>query len=223
MENEFEKYLEQHRGAFEKGGPSPEVWQKLQGRLEQHHKSKAKIIRMKRVRWSIAASVLVCIGVALIVFKRTVPVNPMASIDTAASKPMQPSTAPNNNTDAAGIKKAIPQKTKERDNELAVTSAETRQTLFYYSKLIDIRQQQIHRLQSIDPDLYKQSQKAINDLNTVYSQLRDQLSGSINQEKVLESMIENLQMQEKILSNQLQIIKELESKSNNNGKEVKEI
>jgi DNA replication initiation complex subunit (GINS family) len=96
--------------------------------------------------------------------------------------------------------------------------------LYYYTKLIEIRQKQISRLQTIDPDLYKQSQKAIEGLNTAYGQLRHQLSGSINQEKVLESMIENLQMQEKILSNQLQIIKEIESsKDNTDDKAVKKI
>ena len=66
-------------------------------------------------------------------------------------------------------------------------------------------------IQDIDPDLYKKSQKGIEDLNKAFNHLKNQLPGSINQQKVLELMIQNLQLQEEILNNQLQLIQSLQS------------
>jgi hypothetical protein len=179
---------------------------------------------MRRIRWAVAASVLLCLCIALIVFKKKAPENHLAGINTGATKGPITTAPKTKDTATAQVKHNVKPVIKKRDDELALTTGETRESLFYYAKLIEIRQRQISRLQVIDPDLYKQSQKAIEALNSAYGQLRGQLSGSINQEKVLESMIKNLQMQEQILNNQLQIIKEIESsKDNTDEKSVQKI
>src|ERR1700744_6700591 len=69
MENEFEKYLQQNREQFEQGSPSPRVWEKLQRGLVEHKARRHRVIRMRRIGWSIAASILICIGITVIMFK----------------------------------------------------------------------------------------------------------------------------------------------------------
>ena len=69
MENEFEKYLQQNRDHFGKGSPSPQVWEQLKRGLEDHHRRRARVVRMRRIGWGIAASILLCIAVTLMIFK----------------------------------------------------------------------------------------------------------------------------------------------------------
>src|ERR1700761_3279245 len=75
MENEFEKYLQQNRDRFEGGSPSPRVWEKLQRNLVEHQDHRYRVMRMRRISWSIAASILLCIGVVLIILKNKSQVN----------------------------------------------------------------------------------------------------------------------------------------------------
>lgn len=215
MKDGFEKYLHDNREKLETGMPSPQVWQKLQAQLTERHQKKARIVRIRRNSLAAAASVVLFAGIGYFVLKSEK--NNTVVIGINASAPKQ--------TDTVRQKTEISKPPKKAGNdELAATEQETRQSLFYYARLIQIRQNQIKRLQVIDPDLYKESQQSVNDLNKIYDQLQRQLSGSINQERVLEEMIENLQMQEKILSNQLQILKGLPpSNQSNDEKSVKEI
>ncbi|MES2112544.1 MAG: hypothetical protein V4577_27570 [Bacteroidota bacterium] len=215
MENGFEKYLYKNRDKVENGAPSPQVWQRLQGQLIAHHQKKARIVRMQRIGLAAAASVILFAGIGYFTLKPKETVNHAAVINQSPAK----------QTDSVHTKKEIAKPAnKTNSNSFTVTAQETRQSLFYYARLIQIRQNQIKRLQGIDPDLYKESQKSITDLNQIYDQLKRQLPGSINQERVLEEMIENLQMQEKILKNQLQLLKGLPpSNQSNNEKTVKEI
>ena len=96
---------------------------------------------------------------------------------------------------------------------IAPAGIETRQTIDYYASLVAQRQQQFKQLKVLDPGLYNESQKAIANLNATYNQLQSQLNGAVNRKKVMEMMVENLQMQERILANQLQLIHEAEQKN----------
>ena len=215
MENGFEKYLHENRDKLESGGPSLQLWQKLQAQLTEHHQKKARIVRFLRASLAVAASVLLLAMIGYFVLKPGTPAIHVAAVSHSAAKQAD-SMNP--------IKEIAKPENKTANNNLAATEQETRQSLFYYARLIQIRQNQIKRLQAIDPDLYKESQRSVTDLNRIYNQLQGQLSGSINQERVLEEMIENLQMQEKILNNQLQLLKGLPPlNQSNNAKTVKEI
>ena len=215
MENGFEKYLYENRDKLESGGPSPQLWQKLQAQLTEHHQKKARIVGFRRTCFAVAASALLFAGIGYFVLKPTAPAVHVATVSHNAAK----------QADSMNPKKEIAKHAnKTANNNLVATEQETRQSLFYYARLIQIRQNQVKRLQAIDPDLYKESQRSVTDLNRIYNQLQGQLSGSINQERVLEEMIENLQMQEKILNNQLKLLKGLPPlNQSTNAKTVKEI
>jgi hypothetical protein len=215
MENEFEKYLQQNRGRFEKGSPSPRVWEKLQRDLVDHQARRRRVIRMRRIGWSIAASILLCIGVTLLIFKN----NGQVSRNPISGTALRPDSM-------IDVQKIAAQKMKQdsADRLVGITDDKTRQSLYRYTRLIETRQEQMATLRRINPGLYAKSQKALTDLDQVYKRLKKQLPQSVDQQKILKSLIDNLKMQEQILNNQLQLLEELQTPDNtSDGKKDKKI
>ncbi|MGZ3945073.1 MAG: hypothetical protein ACXVJB_09030 [Mucilaginibacter sp.] len=215
MENEFEKYLQQNRKQFETGSPSPRVWEKLQRDLVERRARRHRVIRMRRIGWSIAACILLGVGITVVVLK----------------------------TKTQETRNAITQNTTHRDSMLdqqklmaqkmaldsterlaGVTDDKTRQSLYRYTQLIDTRQKEMATLKQVDPELYARSQKSLTDLNEVYNNLKKQLPHSVDQQKILQSLLQNLKMQEQILTNQLLLIQGLQQQNQTKGdKNVKGI
>jgi hypothetical protein len=222
MENEFEKYLQERRDRLETGQPSAQVWEKLQVGLIEHRRRRVRTIRLRWAGYGVAASILLCLGLFFLAPKNKGTVNQKSS--ARISKPgheIKPSLQRNDSTTEESL---ITETEKNRNQDSFVLSDQkTRQSLVYYSKLIEIRQQQIRLMQDIDPDLYKKSQKGIEDLDKAYTHLKNQLPQSINQQKVLKLMIQNLQLQEEILNNQLQLIQSLQSPNPEHEKPLKNI
>jgi septal ring factor EnvC (AmiA/AmiB activator) len=88
-----------------------------------------------------------------------------------------------------------------------------------FVKLIDTKQQELKTLAKEQPELYKQFTTAINQLDSSYNNLKNQLSATPNREMLLEAMIQNLQLQLNVLNQQLNIIHQIkESKKYNHEK-----
>ncbi len=223
MESGFEKYIKQNRPEFEKGAPSPNVWQQLQTQLAAHHQKKARVVKMRRIGLGIAASLLF-IAIGVLFFKTSKqPVN----TDIAASRKQQvadpvPGKPSNDSLKIARQQSITAQAgSVKKEDAFELTGTEYGQSINYYTRLVENEQKQVQQLRVIDPDIYKESQNAIDGLNTIYGQLKSQLHGSIDQQKVIELMIKNLQMQERVLNNQLQLIREMQL--NNQGKNEKSV
>ena len=215
MENEFEDFLRQHRDDFETGAPSPQVWEKLKSGLADHHRRKARVTRIRRIGWGIAASILLCIAAKLVIFKNKGQVNRNAITRNAVHRDSM-----------IDLQKIAAQKIgQDSTGRIAgVADNQTRQSLYHYARLIDAREKQVAALQQIDPELYARSQKTLADLNEVYNRLKQQLPRSVDQQKILRSLIDNLKMQEQILTNQLQLIEGLQSPNQpKDDKDVKDI
>ena len=204
MENEFEKYLQQNRDRFEKGSPSPRVWEKLQRHLVEHHAHRHRVTKMRRISWGIAASILVCIAATLAIFTNKSQVSRNNFARNASHRDSmidrQKITAQKMALDSA-------------ERVTGVTDDKTRQSLYRYTQMIDTRQKEIAALRQIDPELYARSQKALTDLNEVYNALKKQLPHSVDQQKILQSLLQNLKMQEQILTNQLLLIQGLQQQN----------
>jgi len=204
MENEFEKYLQQNREQFEKGAPSPRVWEKLQRDLVDQQARRHRVIRMRRIGWSAAACILLCIGATLFIFKNKSQVNPNAvSVNTSHRDSM------------IDRQKILAQKMALDSVEriAGVTDDKTRQSLYHYTQLIETRQKEMAVLKQVDPELYARSQKSLTDLNQVYNDLKKQLPNSVDRQKILQSLIQNLKMQEQILTNQLLLIQSIQQQN----------
>jgi septal ring factor EnvC (AmiA/AmiB activator) len=90
-----------------------------------------------------------------------------------------------------------------------------------FVKLIETRQEELKLLAKEQPELYQQFITAINQLDSSYNNLKNQLSATPNREMLLEAMIQNLQLQLNVLNQQLNIIHQIkESKKYNHEKDA---
>jgi len=228
MENDLEKFIEQNREQFEKGAPSGEVWKKLETGLIQYHKRNARVLNIKIIKWSVAASVLVILGIGLVMFLLPGKRNNSSETTVAKVKPLRiDSSDKTGNRENPDTQKILAQKIA-REKSLADDPFKAARknledipliekydrSLFYYASLVESKQKQVDRLQKTDPSLYTDLKKIMLDLDEMYLKLKNTLPGSIYKQKVLEDMIENLKMQEIILNNQLQLLKKVSSSNN---------
>ena len=88
-----------------------------------------------------------------------------------------------------------------------------------FVKMIDTKQEEMKVIAKEQPELYQQFTTAINQLDSSYNSLKNQLSATPNREMLLEDMIHNLQLQLNVLNQQLNIINQIkESKKYNHEK-----
>ena len=93
-----------------------------------------------------------------------------------------------------------------------------------FVKMIDSKQEELKTLAKEQPELYQEFTTAINQLDSSYNTLKNQLSATPNREMLLEAMIQNLQLQLNVLNQQLNIINQIkESKKYNHEKKDKNI
>ena len=78
-----------------------------------------------------------------------------------------------------------------------------------FVKMIDTKQEELKMLAKEQPELYKKFTSAINQLDSSYNTLKNQLSATPNREMLLEAMIQNLQLQLNVLNQQLNIIHQI--------------
>lgn len=83
----------------------------------------------------------------------------------------------------------------------------------YYTGIVAEKQEQLYRYASNKPQLYQRFTTDLSDLQQSYKQLRTEYINSPEQEVVLAALIENLQLQIKILEQQLEIIKQVQQTS----------
>jgi len=93
-----------------------------------------------------------------------------------------------------------------------------------FVKMIDTKQEELKVIAKEQPELYQQFTTAINQLDSSYNSLKNQLSATPNREMLLEAMIQNLQLQLNVLNQQLNIINQIkESKKYYHEKNDKNI
>jgi uncharacterized membrane-anchored protein YhcB (DUF1043 family) len=109
--------------------------------------------------------------------------------------------------------------TASTETEIEKLAPEYVQPINQFVKLIDTRQEELKNLAKDQPELYQQFATAINQLDSSYNNLKNQLSATPNREMLLEAMIQNLQLQLNVLNQQLNIIHQIkESKKDSHEK-----
>lgn len=98
------------------------------------------------------------------------------------------------------------------------------QEIFYYTKLSEIKFNELKKIEKEQPALYKSFAAEIKKLDDNYHNLQTMLKNGADRESVLNAMIANLKMQTEILSKQLYIIHSLkQSKKHDNEPKDKSI
>ncbi len=78
-----------------------------------------------------------------------------------------------------------------------------------FALLIAMKQEELKTLGKEQPELYQQFATDINQLDSSYKALKNQLSVTPNREMLIEAMIQNLQLQLNVLNQQLNIIHQI--------------
>lgn len=80
----------------------------------------------------------------------------------------------------------------------------------YYTGIVEEKQEELYRYASAKPQLYHRFTTDLTDLQENYKLLKAEYMKSPEQEVVLAALVENLQLQIKILEQQLEIIKQVQ-------------
>ncbi|MEO6630216.1 MAG: hypothetical protein ABIN13_00800 [Mucilaginibacter sp.] len=92
-----------------------------------------------------------------------------------------------------------------------------------YTSLIHSQRTELKSIAKTEPDLYKEFSNEIAQMDSTYKQLNSDLATSPNQERVLRAMIRNLQVQTQVLTQQLDVIEQLNKSKKEQNNETKSI
>lgn len=207
MSKGLEQFIRDNRDQFDTDEPGEQIWKKLEEQLtdksqvNQKQSSKnQKAILFTLVRWSAAACILILAGIGIYSLLNKRPVynpgvvqNPSSADTPAMNDPI--------------LKEINPGYARE---------------VYQFTKLIELKQNELKEIEKENPNLYKKFVADINKLDSSYMALKKELPENPNREQLLEAMIENLRLQTEILNQQLSIINQIKaSKSNNHESNFK--
>ncbi len=216
MSSRLEQFIKDHREEFDSDVPARKVWDNIQNQLDPKKEKKGNIVRFNPKRWSAAAAVIIFIAGAVWYTTRSNTPEPGKSSISVKSKPSSP--APKSKEpkpvlpDISTDKVLAPQENLAKNQKVKPeTEVEDvyGEEMVYYAKLVEIKHKELKRIEKDEPLLYKQFAGDVNKLDSVYHSLQKQLPKNPNHEQLLEAMIQNLQLQMKLLNRQLDIIKQI--------------
>jgi TolA-binding protein len=108
---------------------------------------------------------------------------------------------------------SIRMNTMNADSDLA-SNSEAELAQIQYASLIEIKRNEINSFRDKEPELCKEFDSQLIELDNMYNDLSSQINDANKKEIVLQAMIENLQMQLNILSKQLEIVQQVNEKKN---------
>ena len=217
----LEDFVKNNREDFDKFEPGPVVWNNIQQQLKKPAERKGVLISLKVLRWSAAAAIILAIGAGGWYFIHNNKKKPEIEIAGVKEHPktnkLPAITNQDDATDSA-IAYKRPNKVNEDPQLARVADADFKEEMMHYTRLVELKQNQIRRITKDEPLLYQQFAGDFNKLDSTFHILKKQLPVNPNREQILEAMIQNLQYQEALLNQQLNIIKKI----NNTKKEAYE-
>jgi hypothetical protein len=223
MSDPLEKFIEENRQKFDADTPDPRVWEKIREKMNPQAGKQAPVRSLPLKRWMVAAAAAVVVGAAGILYfsqKTSSPVtNPIAGIKPTAVDSSSSQHIVQNPPDSTTLtvkkegsdvpKRAEDQRGQTSPEETASTETEGSKEMYYYTKLIELKHEELKTLERDEPLLYKQFSGDVQKLDSVYHSLKTELPTNSNREQVIEAMISNLQLQIGLLNRQLDIIKQI--------------
>lgn len=211
MQNEFEKFVRVNRDAFDDEEPSARVWKNLDKQFGGQEEKKIPVYKMFYVRVaSVAAVLLIALGVVYVSTKNTTTViAKVNTVDSPAVKATLQTPPAISNQPLAVTEEPKDNATNSTAQTTAGPEDEYKQEIFYYTKLTEIKFNQLKRVEKEDPVLYKNFAGEIQKLDSTYHGLQRMLTANADKEAVLNAMVTNLKMQTEILTKQLYIIQKM--------------
>jgi len=215
MSNQFEDFVKNNREDFDKFEPGPVVWHNIQQDLKRPAEKKGILISMNVLRWAAAAAVLLIIGTGTYYFlnKKNTATEIVKKEDLKTNDLPVVTPKIEEKKETPVVAETIKPQTKTTEPKTTQTTSndDENQELVYYTKLVELKQNQITKIKNDEPLLYKQFAGDFNRLDSTFHILKKQLPVNPNREQILEAMIQNLQYQEALLNQQLNVIKKLKN------------
>jgi hypothetical protein len=219
MSSQLEQFIRDHREEFDTDEPRQKVWENVSQDLGPGNQLKTKVIRVDFLRWSVAAAVIIGVAAGLWFFAGigTKVAGTNLAVKNKETSPLkappgkQPVGTPEETVKSGDVQKntqlpgnEINQATTNNPDENIID-----EEMYHYAKLVEIKHKELKKIQRDEPLLYKQFAGDVNKLDSVYHSLQNQLPKNPNREQLLEAMIQNLQLQMRLLNHQLDIIKQI--------------
>lgn len=193
MEDRLKDFVSEHRDDFDVYEPRPELWQEICHQLPAKQKEETKVIKFSfgesfsfsgnMAFMRVAAAILLLIGCGLTLWIT------------------KQNTTDGNYTIAAANQPAI--------NKIAPELAEVE--AYYTSQLKDKREElSEYDMKVLGLDEKKDIDREIARLDSSYIQLKKQLLTTPNTDKVMNAMIQNLQIRIEVLNRQLEVLQKIE-------------
>jgi hypothetical protein len=195
MGTRFEQFMQDHRDEFDTDEPGEQVWSKLEQQLSPP-KKQSRVLLMTVFKWSAAAGILILAGLGVY------------SLLVNKQEPQH-----------AVVKTTTP--AVQEDKMLQEINPGYAEEVYHFTKLIEIKQHELKKMEKDHPRLYKKFVTDITRLDSSYNALRRELPANPNREQLLEAMIENLRLQTEILNQQLNIIKQIKETDNHENSSKK--
>ena len=205
MSKGLEQFIRDNRDQFDTDEPGEQIWKKLEEQLTDKNQANQKQLSKHRkvilftiIRWSAAASILILAGIGI--YSLLKPIQPKGLV-------RNPDTQDTPAVNDPMLKEINPGYARE---------------VYQFTKLIELKQNELKEIEKENPNLYKKFVADINKLDSSYLALKKELPENPNREQLLEAMIENLRLQTEILNQQLSIINQIKaSKSNSHESNFK--
>ena len=223
MGSRLEQFIRDHREAFDDDEPPKRVWDQIQQQTDPARKEPQPVIWLGSRQWSVAAAVSLLIAVSVWSLTRfthprpaiDVFANPARAAASPATGTQQSATAPpapaNDSSSVATASKKDGSDLSRINPEQAdaASDADYREEMVYYAGLVRLKHKELKRIEKDEPLLYRQFAGDIKKLDSVYRALETQLPKNSNHEQLLEAMVQDLQLQMRLLNHQLGIIKQI--------------
>lgn len=194
MEDRLKSFVSEHRDDFDVYEPRQELWQEICQELPAKRKE-AKVISISFgeklsltadfLFMRIAAAIVLLLGCGLTLYmvKQNAPITNNNTVAAVTEAPTVNAVAP----------------------ELAEVEA-------YYTSQINSKKEELtaYDLKALGLDEQQLIDKELEKLDTNYKQLKEQLYTTPNTNKVMDAMIQNLQIRIEVLNRQLEVLQKIE-------------
>ncbi len=106
------------------------------------------------------------------------------------------------------------------NNSAAISDPQIEEAQAYYASLIEVKRNEINQYRKTQPQLVKEFDTQLQELNLMYKELVPQVKDKNKKEIVLQALITNLQLQLQILNKQLEIVQQVNVRKNEKKKNI---
>lgn len=226
MSSRLEQFIRDHREAFDAEEPPKRVWDHIRQQTEPGRKEIQPVIWLSPRQWSVAAAVSLLIAASVWYFTHGSSTEPRITPALVTANPAANAKQSGRNgqpTDKDGktpsatdpVKGSAPATGAEGKDQAAAVqedgrpAADYREEMGYYVGLVRLKHRELKTIEKDEPLLYKQFAGDINKLDSVYHALEKELPQNPNREQLMEAMLQDLQLQMRLLNHQLDIIKQI--------------